>query len=248
MLELEALPKHGRNVLLFSGGLDSFLLLKLLKPDIAMRFNIGSRYEKLEVDAIWRLEDAGALDGVKIIKDHHLALGDLEREDAIIPGQNVLFALLASLYGDNIILGAMMGDHNRDKDEVCFAQTSSLLTYMARDRFYDTPERTVQLIAPARNTTKAFLVRQYLEAGFDPSHLALTVSCYNPVDGVPCGKCTPCFRRWVAFRVNGLRLWDTKSDFAFYPGEGENARKQLEQAYQGYRGAEDLDTIKAMTS
>ena len=78
-------------VLLYSGGMDSWLIDKLWKPDVKLCVNMHTKYSAQEIKNL--PEDV-------IIEE--LDLSKWERPDAIIPLRNLYLVMLASNYGDEI--------------------------------------------------------------------------------------------------------------------------------------------------
>ena len=93
-----------KKVLLYSGGMDSWLIDKIWKPDVKLYIDINGEYSKEEIK---RLPNDVIVE--------KLDLGRFEREDKIIPMRNLFFVTLASLYGEEICLGATAGDRVLDK-------------------------------------------------------------------------------------------------------------------------------------
>ena len=52
--------------------------------------------------------------------------------------------------------------------------------------------------------TKTELLKQYIIQGGSISEaFSSSFSCYVPVDGHECWSCKPCFRKFIAFALNG---------------------------------------------
>lgn len=189
------------NVLLFSGGLDSFIHWRLLNHPPCVYVNAGHRYEDAEISAIERLSER--IPELKVTQVGRLYLGDLEAEDSHIPYRNLLFAIIAVLQMDTpsdpvkrVYVGALSGEISRDKSDKFFKDATSLLSYM---------EKPIKVEAPFRRLTKSALVSLYLKSGYSEQDLYLTRSCYHAAPSEkPCGRCMACFRRWVAMANNGI--------------------------------------------
>jgi 7-cyano-7-deazaguanine synthase len=61
--------------------------------------------------------------------------------------------------------------------------------------------RPIEIRTPLIQLTKAQIIRRGLELGVD---YGITHSCYDPIDGKPCGHCDACTIRLRAFRSLGL--------------------------------------------
>lgn len=193
--ELLEAPKAKR-VLLYSGGLDSFVVAKLWRPDVLLYVATGHRYEAHERHAMWWA-------GLPVVIDGRLRLGDLERLDGIVPLRNLYFLAIASHYGDTIAMGVLDGEVNGDKS-VAFARQAEAVLATCYGPSYWSEGRAPTVEYPVAHLTKAELVAEYLAAGHDPQALLATRSCYDPGD-LPCGHCSACVKRHIALAANGLR-------------------------------------------
>ena len=101
---------RGKSVLLYSGGMDSLMIDFLLEPDVLLNISMNSNYDKRERESFPKGKEIIYLDDV-------LNLGQYERDDAIVPNRNAHLVLLASHYGEHIMLGSVSGDRSFDKDE-----------------------------------------------------------------------------------------------------------------------------------
>ena len=153
------------SVLLFSGGLDSFILWHLLGYPTPVYVTLGHKYEQQELATIERL-------GIDIVRLAGPQVGQLEQADGHIPQRNLLLATTAAaaLQPDIIYLGAVRGETSRDKSGRFLGRTSRLLSFC---------EQPVKVLAPARRWTKTQLVRRYLRRLPDGiTYLLATRSCY----------------------------------------------------------------------
>ena len=180
-------------ILLFSGGLDSFIAYHFLGKPKCVYFDIGLPICKEEIRVIREL-------GIPVIIDTSVNLADreVEGDSKFIPGRNLYYALLACKYGDEIYMAGLRDDVVNDKNEPIFQEFSRILSVM-----YD---RTIKVLSPFWDMTKADIVKWYLEEVGDIESLIKTGSCYDLTDGNYCGKCRCCFRKWVALWINGIKL------------------------------------------
>ena len=103
-----------KTVLLFSGGMDSLMINHIKQPDVLLNISMNSNYDRTERATF----DSIGIDESKLINmDGVIDLGRFERDDAIIPNRNAHLILLASHYGETILLGSVSGDRSYDKDE-----------------------------------------------------------------------------------------------------------------------------------
>jgi 7-cyano-7-deazaguanine synthase len=178
-------------VLLFSGGIDSYVAYHYLNKPQTVYFDVYSRYTSKEVDVVRELVP-------KTIIDYSLDLHDREYgEKAYIPFRNLLFACQAVKYSDTVVIAGVADDMVSDKNEAIFLEFSNLLTKLEG--------RPIDVMSPFWKMTKSQVVKWYME-NIGDDNLLNTISCYSKEDTRYCGKCPSCFRKWIALRTNGLRL------------------------------------------
>lgn len=221
-----------RQVILYSGGMDSHILAHLHPHALRLYVDVGSRYSVKEMRHLPQ--------GVVI--NHDMNLGAWEREDAIIPCRNEFLVMVAAQYGDTIMLGATAGDQSRDKDERWAMMSTNLLQYMLSGAHFTDPERHPQVVLPIKRFTKAELVAEYLRTGGDSEALARTVSCYHP-DFTHCGHCKSCLRKWIALEYNDVPSMD-EAEYAINPGTPEHWAEIIHKINNGgwRTPAEDYQT------
>ncbi len=181
------------HVLLYSGGLDSFILRELNFFHQILYFDIGTEDSVREKE---RLDEH-----VKVIP---FPLKQFELPNKIIPFRNYLFALCAANYGNIITIGSTLGDTTRDKDYVFQHLTSSILNYFGtvKEKMpYEANNFTIQM--PFKDLTKTEIVRSYLLRGLHPERLKKSRSCYEGEEK-ECGECRSCLRKYVAFKLNSI--------------------------------------------
>ena len=177
-------------ILLFSGGIDSYVAWHFLDKPQTVYFNLRSRYSAKEMVVVQRLIPS-------TIIENTINLGSREvGENAYVPFRNLHLALLATKYSDTIIIAGLKDDMVDDKNEDIFKDFSYLMSKMMG--------RSIQVISPFWNKTKEQVVKWYLDNGGAPYDLLNTVSCYSSSSNIYCGKCPACFRKYVALKVNGI--------------------------------------------
>ena len=199
------------SIFLFSGGIDSFCAYHYLKQPNTVYFDLGTRYSKKELKYVQKLVP-------DIIVDTSLNFGDKEfGADAYVPFRNLLLAAQAVKYSDVVYIVGVKDDKVSDKNEEIFEKMSALLSEMEG--------RTIQILSPFWNMTKAVVVNWYLtNVTTNPKALLDTISCYSEEDTNYCGMCPCCFRKWNALRANGI-------DIAFY--NDDLMDEYYERALQG---------------
>jgi len=183
-------------ILLFSGGLDSFITWRMLDKPQCLYVRLGQPYEQAELGAIGSLLDCVDIHLVEASLGRHY--GHLAHHDGHIPHRNLaLVTAAAALGAESVCIGALRGETSRDKSGRFLRDASRLLTYL---------EHPVEVVAPFRHLTKTKLVAAYLErfpSEHDRGLLSRTRSCYD-WQGPSCGECQACMRRWVAMTLNGI--------------------------------------------
>src|SRR5678815_2481898 len=114
------------NILLYSGGLDSYIAHYLLTQDgtpwECVYVDLGSRYSAKEKRTLLLPHDT-----------LYLPLGGLEQDDGFLPQRNpMLITFAQAAYdADNVALCAVRGEYSRDKHPEFFKRLSGLLSYTA---------------------------------------------------------------------------------------------------------------------
>lgn len=193
-----------KDILLYSGGLDSFPAWYYLGKPEALYFDIGHRYREQEYRAI---ETLCRRRGIRLSISRELDLADWEQPDGIIPLRNIYFAMLASHRADTIWCVGVKGDHTADKSPEAFARISAFVSEFAG--------KEVRVDSPFWNMTKTEIVRWYLDQSLPEQDLLDTFSCLNPGgSNLHCGRCGACLRRWTSLANNGV-----EAQFATNPWE-----------------------------
>ena len=180
-----------KHVILYSGGLDSFLTYHHLKQysDITddnitlLYFNLGAKCTSAELELF---NDATFKNYVtkRISVSDALNMGGLEDEHAYIPNRNILAAIMAHSItnADYIWLGGTKSDRVNDNNSGVCNELSRLLTVMH--------EHDVTVDSAFYDFHKCELVQEFVETSgwgsYDSPLVAQyaliysTFSCYNP--------------------------------------------------------------------
>lgn len=196
-----------KKVLLYSGGMDSWLMSKLWKPDIKLYVDMKTRYSANEIERISKDPE------VKIVE---FPLGQWERDDAIIPLRNLYLAMVAcNVTGSEdieILIGATNGDRVLDKSPEFVDKATDLLSYLYSPQHWIPEGKKVRVSIDFKKYTKTDLLKMYKEQGGDLDEaFHHSFSCYNPIDDHECWHCKPCFRKFVSFAEVG---YDFPEDIA----------------------------------
>ena len=211
-----------KRVLVYSGGLDSTVLLyhavNLYGKDKieAITFDYGSKHNAKEIEcAIWNCKKLGVehklfhlesigenfksslLKGGEKIPYGHYAEENMKK--TVVPQRNGIMLLIAAGYtesigGGEVWIASHSGDHFIYRD--CTPEYNVMLNGLIR---YGS-EMTVELRAPFIKLFKWDIVEKGRDLGVDFAH---TWSCYEGKN-VHCGKCGTCSERIEAFQKAGV--------------------------------------------
>ena len=151
-------------ILLFSGGLDSYIAYHYLEEPKTLYVDLGHRYADKEKEVVnfllpWT------------IIDRRLNLGDWEEEDANIPMRNAFLVMIAAKYDPNVVLVVQKGETDvPDRTKSFFREMNTLVAQLTSIKF--------NLSSPFFNVTKTQMVKWYLSAGHSVEKLLKTRSCY----------------------------------------------------------------------
>lgn len=186
-------------ILLFSGGLDSYIAYHFYHKPRTLYFNLHTKYSEREQEAVQYLIP-------NTIIESCIDFSSREKEiTAFVPYRNLHLALLANKYSDVIAIAGVKDDMVNDKNEIVFTEFSVLMSHMMN--------RKIKVVSPFWDMTKAQVVKWFLSNGGTVLELLNTLSCYSPsVEGTECHSCRACFRKWNALAENGI-------DVPFYNDE-----------------------------
>lgn len=210
-----------KSVLIYSGGLDSTVLLHHLLAEqatvLALSIDYGQRHRRQELNcARIQCERAGVehkcvdLSGINVLlggsslTDESIAIphghyAEDNMKSTVVPNRNMILIAIAggwavSAQADNIAYAAHSGDHTVYPD--CrpeFAQAMDHALSLA-------DWHKVSLHRPFVGMDKAAIVRRGAELGVD---FTQTWSCYEGGD-LHCGRCGTCIERREAFYQAGV--------------------------------------------
>jgi 7-cyano-7-deazaguanine synthase len=214
-------PRVTATAVLFSGGLDSAVLLadeaRRFQPVWPIHVRVGLSWEAKEADAIARLLAAPPFAGrVKpastlsvdmrdVYPATHWAVTghppafDTPDEDVYLEGRNVILiakaaVLCARLGVGRLALGPLAGNPFPDATPAFFDTLASAMSLGL--------DRPFEIATPLADRGKSDVIQLGLELGVP---LAMTLSCMNPAaDGRHCGGCSKCRERRDAFIAAGV--------------------------------------------
>lgn len=225
--------KRYKLAIMWSGGMDGtiayFYATKELGIDpediVMIHVDYGHEYEWKEVKAIRRVYELGLIESAlyyvpaKIV---NIAFGNVPTPDKqVVPGRNLMLAYIGSVFADRVWILALDGEMHRempDKNHTFFSLASGVLSYVM--------DRDIIVETPFENMSKSDIAKWCVEkCGKELAQkiLDMTVTCYDK-DSWACGKCSTCFKRWVAYANAGL---DWEHYFEFPPFRSDAAKKLI---------------------
>lgn len=173
-----------KKVLLYSGGIDSYIISKLWNPDVRLFIDYGTKQTA---------EERKRLPDDVIVKE--IDLSQYIEDDGIntIPLRNLLFANIAINYGDIIAIGGVRDDLHYDKSKR-FARKATRLFNSVLSK--EQSKRRIKIVVPYKGYTKQELVQLYVAKGGDIERLKNeSWSCHFPKGNQECGECVPCVKK-----------------------------------------------------
>lgn len=178
-------------VLLYSGGMDTWLIDKLWKPDKKIYIDIGGKYNEAEKQRLGN--------DVEVLP--FPLLGRFEQKDSYVPMRNLYFLMIASHFGDTICLGATSGDGGADKNIDFLYSAETTINMLLKDKKVG---RKISVEKQFIKMSKADLIKKYLKNGGTADEIKeKSFSCYSPVNNQECGECYPCFRKFALLSYFG---------------------------------------------
>lgn len=189
-----------KKILLYSGGMDSWLIDKIWKPDEKVYINLHTDYSNLEMEKIKESgEDVTVIDFPSLVQFEN-------KENGVIPLRNLYLIMMVCNITDfddvEICLGATDGDRVHDKTLPFKEKAEDLLNYLYAPQNCMPVTKHIKINFDYKDYSKADLLEEYLMRGGDIEEaMKRSFSCHHPnEDNEPCWKCKPCFRKWLAFK------------------------------------------------
>lgn len=214
-----------REYILFSGGLDSFLLANEHPEAQGVYYDLGGRYSEYEKANIERINTA--ITAGQVAVEHEITIAPLnfypenfEEDSGYIPYRNLVLLLKASMEpGCSTIYFGVVNEWQRDKSR----KFVNLAEFIMRDM----GKRDITVETPYRGVSKSKLIKQYLERGGSKENLMLTRSCVADTEK-ECGACVSCNSKHIAFVNNGIDIAD---HFETEPSIDNYIHERLEKTF-----------------
>ena len=222
-------------VILLSGGLDSSVAYhyaikeKGYQPEdiLCSWFDINQPYNKKEKDSLDKIGVPYKTISMDLIREEFNNIPTPDFPNQIIPGRNLIFATIAASFGERIWLMALDGETHlqtieRDKSTKFFEDTTNLLTYI----FNVKREKTI-IESPFLHLSKTDVVK-WAKENIGEDFIKATSTCYDE-NMHNCGKCSTCFKRWLAMKNN-----DIEEIYNANPWESNDAKELIEKYKKAY--------------
>lgn len=224
-------------VLLFSGGIDSFIAYHYLKQQypedhiLPLYIDYNGQYSEKEREVLSTLTGPLGVESIAVL-EHIFDFMDFEiGEKCFIPNRNLHMAAIATTLGSVIMIGGLKDDNVGDKSPTfCKFASAALSQSMGRP---------IRVDSPFWKFEKTDIISWYIDyVGFEKAKedLLKTTSCYSP-DQLYCGECPSCFRKMCALQDNGIYLpfFNMKLVADYYNNRHQYPDKRaasIEQAYK----------------
>ena len=200
-----AVNQLDREVLLFSGGVDSLIAWHWFDKPKPIYVMLYHRYQKKEIECIKALEKMIPSLNVEFVQGP--VLGKFEIGDkAYISQRNLQLALCAVHQGNLIYMAGVKGDKVEDKTPEAFSVMSFAMNFIKKPS-----ELEIKIKSPFWEMTKTEIIKWFLEnypQDYVENVLRTSVSCYDAnIDG-SCGACPACFRKWISLEAAGIESWN----------------------------------------
>ena len=178
-----------RSILLFSGGMDSFIAWHYLKYPPVLFLNAKQAYSEKEIKTVKYF--SRKYGKMKLHIDNSLDLSKWEEGNFYIPYRNIFFVMIASLYAQKVYLVGIKGDRVDDNNPSASGLISKFLLNFNENK-------NIEVTSPFYKMSKSNMVKWYIDNDLPVDDLLKTRSCFSKKTMNQCGQCSSCFRRWVS--------------------------------------------------
>ncbi len=181
-----------KEVLLYSGGMDSYIAWHYLKKPQTLYVPLNHKYVNNESKAIRQTIPS-------TIISSPFDFAHLEKADAEIPLRNMYLVMYAVNMGYDKIHLITQKDETAmaDRSQAFMDKASKLLSVLA--------EKPIEVSSPFMELDKFGMVSWYKDNGLPILELLKTWACHQPTDqGDACMNCPACFRREISLEFSGI--------------------------------------------
>ena len=217
--------------------MDSYIAYHHLDYPQTVYFTLDHRYQQEEIGAIEKTIPQTA------IVSKMLVVGRFEEPDANIVSRNLLLLTLAASYFVQAKRATLYLVVQKGEMEIPDRRPEFLSR--AQRILGDLTGKDITIATPFSEMTKTEMVKWYIDVKLPVSELLKTHACYHPKGGIPCRECAACFRRWVAFRNNGIREFGAlDNEILYWKGVDEYILRIADGVYDIHRAGETIKAIK----
>jgi len=200
-------------LILYSGGLDSFILyhmaIKIYGENNVkcVFFKHGQNSEQAEINALPDFVEIRELDWLDENIKAVSKISDPFAGHIYIPGRNLVFCVTAAsqYLPDEIWMGTVVDEDNQsatDKNDTFRIMTENILNYVLGP--FHSDGILIRFPFVEENMTKVDAVEWALEHNVSKEEIIGTTSCWHNKDGIPCGECKQCIKRFLVFALNNI--------------------------------------------
>jgi len=230
-----------REVLCFSGGIDSLIAWHYLDFPKPIYVKMFHRYQRKELGCIDDLESIIPNLRVQIVTGPYLKKHEIG-DRAYISQRNFHLALMASHFGNKIYVAGIKGDKVEDKTPEAFKVMSFAMTFVQKPE-----ELKIKLESPFWKMTKTDIIKWFLDTypkAYVNKVLRTSISCYDANTMGSCGRCPACFRKWTALEAAGIKSYDWfEKDIRRWKGIKTYKEKMEKGQYDVKRTEETLEVL-----
>lgn len=230
-----------KKILLYSGGVDSWLINQIWKPDIKLYVDLGTDYGKEEINLFKKNNEE------VIIVPFNLSQWELK--DKFIPLRNLYLIMIAcnitNFEDVEICLGATVADMSYDKSMTFLINTENLLNYIYTPYSNQPHSKKIKINKEFKNKSKTQLLEIYLKNGGNITK-AFNETYGSFKENMSLWECKKFYRKYVAFKLNGFEFPEKIDKLMFnYFKENELKDKKLLHK-RGIEGKELLKTYRLL--
>lgn len=225
-------------VIMWSGGMDTTIaywyaqkVYGFSEDDILMLYvNYGQPYSWKELRAVDWFRRNNLVKNIRIVnvdllRKEYKNIPTIDKQ--VVDGRNLLLAYFGAYWSEHLVwIGALDGEmhkYMKDKNDVFFAMASDILSYVM--------DRWIVVDTPFDKMSKSEVLKWFIENVNNAEEMVNhTYTCYHPNE-LACGKCSACFKRWVAYENAGL---DWRKYWKIEPWESKEAKKLIEKYRVAY--------------
>lgn len=232
-----------REVLCFSGGIDSLIAWHYLEFPQPIYIMMGHRYQTKECNSIGNLKKLiPKLNNIIYFKGPEI--GRVEKgSKAYISQRNFQIALMANHFGNKIYIAGVKGDKVEDKTPEAFKVMSFAMNFVKKPS-----ESTIKIESPFWDATKTDIIKWFIDSyprAYVEKVLKTSVSCYDQHTMKSCGTCPSCFRKWISLEAAGIKSWEWfEKDIRKWKGIEKYKQKIKKGLYDVQRSKETLEVLE----